>query len=88
MHVLGSVEQFALIWLAVIASLLIGVLLFVSPVVGVFALIAAVVVFFGLRWIRRERQMIHRVYPGREEDVEPEEGDVPDEPSYRRTGND
>jgi uncharacterized membrane protein len=80
-----SVERFSLIWLAVIGSMAIGVLLMVSPLVGALMLGAVVAAFFGLRWTRRKRQVLHREDPDLEKDVEPEDGEIPGEPSDRRT---
>lgn len=78
------VEKFALIWLSVIAFLMIGVLFTVSPIVGALATGSAVLVFFGFRLLRRDRQLIRRIYPDREHVVEPEDGGVPDESSHHR----
>jgi uncharacterized membrane protein len=74
-------EKFAMVWLSVISAMFVGVLLSVSVPVGLLALAGIVVVWFGLRWIRRERQQFRRVFHTDEEE-EPEGGDVPDEPSH------
>lgn len=71
-----------MIWLGVISALLVGVLLSVALPVGFLALAGIVVVWFSLRWIRRERQQFNRVFPDSDEFEEPEDGDVPDEPSH------